>query len=592
MLVHVSPKEEDLCETICSLNFATRVRNIRLENQESTQEVRDQKEVAMTKLLQKVKQIEYERQDMRRDIDKLNEKIQHLTRTVPTSNGYLKLPHLLNEVPQSNTEMENHSIGDVIAAPSLQLPRFMRPTICSRRKSDTDPQTLESAQKKDSSLPRRRKASSVHAESITFSIKGILEYDSECSTSRTSCLVGLNMKCSTDYGTEYSHDASECDIKTVVFPEQEKSPRRLAHSKDHFSHKSTNRYGNRKANKFYSTKCLTIDNWLHLQRNESTTRTYTHRTKKVLAIPVPEKNNRCNGQNKAEILQCVKVHNHEVTNENIFNHDKIEKLVDVGVTGRSNTEEVIDETWNSGFNIISPFIMTDEKVMEETQGLLGDLMIKDNGCSPISPPDMQYDRLNQNEYSGVTGMTSKQEVTAETQNMSEDFMLEDSGCNPSSPSEMENNIIKLKEESHDPASKPELESGSQQWSTEIPNQAMVGPRRTVVIDDTVLMEITLSNGNMSKEYSDKGDLCAGFQYVEGVTRPCLHTMRSCRVLFMDYANLKDPTTSFIESQERIHNTGIFDFVGQKLKILYASALLGLGVQSLGLGHDFFYGLML
>lgn len=30
MLVHVSPKEEDLCETICSLNFATRVRSIHL----------------------------------------------------------------------------------------------------------------------------------------------------------------------------------------------------------------------------------------------------------------------------------------------------------------------------------------------------------------------------------------------------------------------------------------------------------------------------------------------------------------------------------------------------------------------------------
>lgn len=30
MLVHVSPKEEDLCETVCSLNFALRLRSIRL----------------------------------------------------------------------------------------------------------------------------------------------------------------------------------------------------------------------------------------------------------------------------------------------------------------------------------------------------------------------------------------------------------------------------------------------------------------------------------------------------------------------------------------------------------------------------------
>lgn len=30
MLVHVSPKEEDLCETICTLGFGARVRSIHL----------------------------------------------------------------------------------------------------------------------------------------------------------------------------------------------------------------------------------------------------------------------------------------------------------------------------------------------------------------------------------------------------------------------------------------------------------------------------------------------------------------------------------------------------------------------------------
>lgn len=36
MLVHISPKEEDLCETVCSLNFATRVRSVHLGNTDST----------------------------------------------------------------------------------------------------------------------------------------------------------------------------------------------------------------------------------------------------------------------------------------------------------------------------------------------------------------------------------------------------------------------------------------------------------------------------------------------------------------------------------------------------------------------------
>ena len=36
MLVHISPKEEDLCETVCSLNFATRVRSVHLGKTDST----------------------------------------------------------------------------------------------------------------------------------------------------------------------------------------------------------------------------------------------------------------------------------------------------------------------------------------------------------------------------------------------------------------------------------------------------------------------------------------------------------------------------------------------------------------------------
>ncbi|KAJ6346539.1 hypothetical protein OIU76_003256 [Salix suchowensis] len=52
MLVHVSPKEEDLCETICSLNFATRVKGVHLGN-EDTLEAKEKKEVAMANLQQK-----------------------------------------------------------------------------------------------------------------------------------------------------------------------------------------------------------------------------------------------------------------------------------------------------------------------------------------------------------------------------------------------------------------------------------------------------------------------------------------------------------------------------------------------------------
>lgn len=36
MLVHVSPKEEDICETVCSLGFATRAKSICLGGEEPT----------------------------------------------------------------------------------------------------------------------------------------------------------------------------------------------------------------------------------------------------------------------------------------------------------------------------------------------------------------------------------------------------------------------------------------------------------------------------------------------------------------------------------------------------------------------------
>lgn len=35
MLVHIGRKEDDLCETICSLDFATRAKNVHLGQEES-----------------------------------------------------------------------------------------------------------------------------------------------------------------------------------------------------------------------------------------------------------------------------------------------------------------------------------------------------------------------------------------------------------------------------------------------------------------------------------------------------------------------------------------------------------------------------
>lgn len=72
--------------------------------------------------------------------------------------------------------MANHSsieepltksrIVDITASPLSKLPRFMRPTICSRRKSGTRYQTSEG--RDGTVLARRRRPTFHRAESVSF----------------------------------------------------------------------------------------------------------------------------------------------------------------------------------------------------------------------------------------------------------------------------------------------------------------------------------------------------------------------------------------------------------------------------------------
>ncbi|OVA03909.1 Kinesin [Macleaya cordata] len=564
MLVHVSPKEEDLCETLCSLGFATRVRSIHLGSEEST-DTRAKKEVAMAKLLEKVKQLECDRQDVRKDIKKLNEGLEHhLSKTKPSSDEHLEAPHSVSEC---NIKIEKKNAKDVTVAPSSQLPTFMRPTICSRRKSGIDFPTTKNSHKKISLPTRKRKPLSIRAESLTFPLKEISEYGSECSIARTTCLA--------DYETEYSQNASECDIKMIVLPEQEKSQMSFGHStrsKAQASHISTEGYANKKTNKVGFPKYFTVENWLQLQKNEPTTCSYTRGGKRVLAIPLPENKIRYNVQNKADILHNEEICNYDFAKKKSYNHDKINKLANTGVTGGSIMEMVIGDDFvigNAGSKPNSPY----EKVkgMDETPGSLDDFVINEDRCSPIPPPDMRCDGFIQNKDFPWATESERfiEQASPDKQNLPESFLINDSWYNPLSSSDMsQNNTVDLNAVSHVSVSKCELE-----------------------------LEYLSCNTKTLSEECEKKDLCGFPLHMVGEsreTRLCLNTVTSRRALFLDLkdANQDDLTLPFIESEEKICNTGILYFLGQKVQILCASALLGLGVQKLGLGHDFFYGLML
>ncbi|XP_076885480.1 kinesin-like protein KIN-14T [Bidens hawaiensis] len=189
MLVHVSPKEEDICETVCSLNFALRLRSIHLGKTEPN-EARVLREEAMTNLQHEMQEIENNRDRFIKQIKKLNQKLDSLTKT-PTDSTE-KLDGLLSppSLSSSYSKPPQHAPENTKTHHSSKIPRFMKPTICSTRKSGiTSNQNLY---KKDIRPARRKQLPLTRAESVSFPLKNMTASYSGSSVSRTSCLVGLN----------------------------------------------------------------------------------------------------------------------------------------------------------------------------------------------------------------------------------------------------------------------------------------------------------------------------------------------------------------------------------------------------------------
>uniref|UniRef100_A0A7N0TJZ3 Kinesin motor domain-containing protein n=2 Tax=Kalanchoe fedtschenkoi TaxID=63787 RepID=A0A7N0TJZ3_KALFE len=212
MLVHVSPEEEDLCESICSLNFATRARRIHLGNGES-QDAKEHKNAAIISLQRKMEQVEDERQETRRKIQKLNKTFESFTTTS-------KSPSLqLAEDSQLFMEESKHGVKNVQKFPSSELPRFMQPTVCSTRKFGVDMTFFEER----STATSRRRSILHQAKSVSFSFKRNAACSSDCSDSGISCVVDLNLNSNADNETEHSQGTAECDIRTAHFQMHGKS---------------------------------------------------------------------------------------------------------------------------------------------------------------------------------------------------------------------------------------------------------------------------------------------------------------------------------------------------------------------------------
>ncbi|KAJ4917991.1 P-loop containing nucleoside triphosphate hydrolases superfamily protein [Raphanus sativus] len=268
MLVHVSRKEDDLCETICSLNFATRAKNIHLGHDESKEE-QERKEAVMMNLEKMMEKIEQERETTLKEIRSLNETLEKLTGK-PHGTEEAEVDEIREEIQVTPKLKRNKSrrASDV-------FPSFMRPTASSsRRLSGTDFSVISHGPGLKS---RRNSMISVRAESVCLPVKKN-GYDSVCdsserSVSKSTCVMRRNTV--DDAATVDSQDISECDIKLVV---SEHKPKVQKMGPGYAKKSSSSKMG--------GTEFSKVNSWLHSQ---SASKNYLLDKKLLPKTPSPVK---------------------------------------------------------------------------------------------------------------------------------------------------------------------------------------------------------------------------------------------------------------------------------------------------------------
>ncbi|KAJ0978133.1 hypothetical protein J5N97_013607 [Dioscorea zingiberensis] len=490
MLVHVSPKEEDLCETICSLGFATRVRSIHLGCEEPA-ELRAKREETMAELQEKLKHYESKCQNVQNDIEILKERFRHSARPESQDCRNTETSYFSTEMMQIDGMKNEHNAMD-LTANSRSQPGFMRPTFASQRKMGMNYHTSGMGVKKPP-LPSKRKSSSVYAESVTSSVNASdfqSDYGSECSTATIS-----GWKKIVDDGSECSQSALECEIKKIILQDNEKPNRG---SRTSLSCESRNVSVKGQTNGKDKPKHVNIENWLHLQTNKKTS-TSANRTKRVLAVPVCNGAKRCNGQNSS-MIHKKNMNGFRMLNSNA----SVEQNAAAAAVDNPVSNKAMDELPNS---FESPAMQNSES--------------------------KHHQKSNQNQG------------TAEAKHLNQHH--------------------------------EELAKSSE--------------------DEPPIVQIERSMCKTINSCSE--NLNGSPEHIEGVEKPYLHLIRSRVSLFMDTDSpefnqenvaSEDTTEAVIDQNGENPNKGTHRGLPKTIQILWTGALLGLGIQSLGYEHDFFYGL--
>ncbi|XP_027189655.1 kinesin-like protein KIN-14U isoform X2 [Cicer arietinum] len=174
MLVHISSSEEDVCETICSLNFAKRARAIE-SNKEVPVELKKQRDKKIIELDEDIKEAEKQRQSLKDQIQNTELKLSENKKLFSTTFSLLESDDDLvaSTSPKDDfkevTETPKTSKKPIERSVSNSVPRFMNSTVASRHRQIAAEQEI-------SGRLKSLRASVVTRSSIQFPCSQSLSY--------------------------------------------------------------------------------------------------------------------------------------------------------------------------------------------------------------------------------------------------------------------------------------------------------------------------------------------------------------------------------------------------------------------------------
>ncbi|XP_061349441.1 kinesin-like protein KIN-14U isoform X2 [Gastrolobium bilobum] len=172
MLVHISPSEEDVCETICSLNFAKRARAI--ESNKELPMLKKQREKKIMELEEDIKEAKKQSQNLKDQIQKVELKLSENKKLFSTTYIPLESDDMTNSISPKDDVKEVIETPKASSKPvrrnsSNSVPRFMNPTVASRQRQSIAEREIVGRSKSLRSVVTRNSIQFSCSQSLSYS---------------------------------------------------------------------------------------------------------------------------------------------------------------------------------------------------------------------------------------------------------------------------------------------------------------------------------------------------------------------------------------------------------------------------------------